>query len=299
LKARLKAASEEAGPVSSSDDSRLLAVGSHKRVTVWDLKKHKELFEFKEPAKQVDAILFLPGGKRLLGVARDGSAWEWDLTTGKVARTSGQLGRMTSGFCVSADRRTVFALKGLPNTVQLMVNTADLSTQAIEVAWSGSIRAPAVSPDGKQLILGESEEVKLYDVERRKTEKVHHLHTKWISPAGIDVHWESKLVASGSEDHTAVVWDLKVGKERFTCKGFDGPVGVQFSPDGKTLFAWADNGTRLRRWDVASGKELQPVDGHDGGIRWAGFRSGGSRRTLIVYEHDGKVTFYDLSGLSE
>jgi WD40 repeat protein len=105
------------------------------------------------------------------------------------------------------------------------------------------------------------------------------------------------LAASGSKDKTAVVWDLDAKKKRRKYEGFDDPVGVRFSPDGKTLLAWTVKGATVRGWDVAGGKELPPLSGHDGGIYTAFFR--GEGKYLFVVEDDAKVTRYEVAGPPE
>jgi WD40 repeat protein len=67
---------------------------------------------------------------------------------------------------------------------------------------------------------------------------------------------DSQLVATGSKDKTAKVWELKSGREVRSLLGHTATVSVvRFSPSGKHLVtASRDQTTRL--WDVATGKEL-------------------------------------------
>ena len=65
---------------------------------------------------------------------------------------------------------------------------------------------------------------------------------------------DGKMLASGSFDQTAKLWNVAGGSELHTLKSDSGYViSVAFSPDGKTL-ASAD--TTVKLWDVASGKNL-------------------------------------------
>jgi WD40 repeat protein len=91
------------------------------------------------------------------------------------------------------------------------------------------------------------------------------------------------------------VWDPAARKERATLKGFYGPVGVKFSPDGKTLLAWGQEGTTVRRWDVTSGQELSPLSGHGGKVTTVFYRNEG--KTLVVGERNAQVTVYDAADL--
>src|SRR5262245_42217703 len=59
---------------------------------------------------------------------------------------------------------------------------------------------------------------------------------------------DGKRLASASHDHTASVWHVPSGKERFRFTDHNGDVAcLAFSPDGATLATGAADGT-LRLW---------------------------------------------------
>jgi WD40 repeat protein len=69
------------------------------------------------------------------------------------------------------------------------------------------------------------------------------------------------------------LWDLETGKEvrRWTGHGFDYPLSVCFSPDGKRLLTPGDT---VHIWDVKSGQELKQIQG---GASCAAFSPDGKR----------------------
>jgi predicted Ser/Thr protein kinase len=296
-----------------SPDGRFLAVGGYRSVKVWDLKDNKELVEFEEPKTDVLRLLFSPDGKRLLGVAGDGPAWWWDVAGKKVLKEAKVGGYLTErAWFPFPERNIVLATKLLPpppppgtfaaqymdlsgTPPQALLDTADLTVKPIDLSKTtpGDVD---VSTDGKRLLVGVDDNVLLYDMEKGKSQPVHHRHKEDVYMVKLSP--DGKLAASGGKDMRVVLWDLEANKERDTYKkGFDGPVGVRFSPDGKALLAWTLRGKDLRRWDVAGGMELPPLSGHDGGIYTAIFR--GEGQFLFVVEDDGKVTRYDTAGLPE
>src|SRR6187200_1550308 len=66
---------------------------------------------------------------------------------------------------------------------------------------------------------------------------------------------DGKTLASGSEDETIKLWDVKTKKEQATLKGHAAGVwSVTYSPDGKTLASGSKDGT-IKLWDVKTKKE--------------------------------------------
>jgi WD40 repeat protein len=67
---------------------------------------------------------------------------------------------------------------------------------------------------------------------------------------------DGERVASGGEDSTARIWDVKSGNEEKVVSHADGGVRVvAFSPDDKSLATCGDDAT-VRVWSCASGQEL-------------------------------------------
>jgi serine/threonine protein kinase/WD40 repeat protein len=293
LRKKPQAASERATSGAFSPDSRLLAVGSYRRVKVWDLEANEDLFEFKEPKDVVDWLVF-SDGKHLAAVDYRAGAYRWDMTSGKTLSTVNLPRGLEGPWRVFPDRQVVVANGGRDGANQTLLNLSDFSTQDLRLTHVfASYKDVSIADDGKRLLVGDGDLVLLHDLERKKTDEVHHLHLAKVGMVSISS--DGKLAASGSDDKTAVVWDLENNRERATLKGFEGSVRVRFSSDGKTLFAWSAEGKTVRRWDVAEGKELSLLSGHDGGVADVRIRDSG--KVLVVLENDGKVTLYDMASL--
>jgi len=72
------------------------------------------------------------------------------------------------------------------------------------------------------------------------------------------------LVATGSMDNTAKLWDVETGQEIFTLQGHKAEiVSLHFNTDGdKLLTSSFDNTAKI--WDVCTGQCLFTLEGHSG-----------------------------------
>lgn len=107
-------------------------------------------------------------------------------------------------------------------------------------------------------------------------------HSNWATMTGhtgqilaLDFSPTGELLASGSSDQTARIWDANTGDLRQTLAGHAGFVrAVRFSPDRKSL---ATGSERVRIWDVATGAEK------------AAFAPAATWIESLAYSPDGRI----------
>jgi len=104
---------------------------------------------------------------------------------------------------------------------------------------------------------------------------------------------DGRALASGSDDHNVILWNVARRTQLATLSGHTGPVSnVVFSPDGHTL-ASASGDKTIILWDVARRTRLDTLSGHAGGVVSVAFSPDG--HTLASGSEDHKVFLWDVA----
>jgi WD40 repeat protein len=160
-----------------------------------------------------------------------------------------------------------------------------------QVAWSsshasapqrGRVRALGFSPDGARLAVArEDGTAELVDVDARRSvatlahdaegggvAEIPGGGFSWKAP-GVDAEVlalafsaDGRLLATGSNDHTARLWDTATGHETARLVHDDSVVSVAFHPQRPWLATGSRDGS-ARLWNLADGALLQRVEGDE------------------------------------
>lgn len=103
-----------------------------------------------------------------------------------------------------------------------------------------------------------------FDKRRRTISAFLTEHTSWIT--SLNFSHDSKILASGSNDHTVRLWDSASGQCLQTFKGHWFSVcSVTFSHDSKLIVSASSDDT-IRVWDANSRQQPYPFESHAGRI---------------------------------
>lgn len=151
---------------------------------------------------------------------------------------------------------------------------------------SGSVYAVAISPDGQTLVSGSWDNtIKVWNLHAGNaggTPTPHGIaptsrivgdgllytlsgHSGEVNSVAISP--DGQTLASGSEDKTIKLWNLRTGELKTTLTGHsDGVKSVAFSPDGKTLASGSADYT-IKLWQLHNASPLHTLTGHSNSVK--------------------------------
>jgi WD40 repeat protein len=282
----------------SADGKYLVSGGFDQTVRRWEWQSPQPVGEvLGKHTNYIHAVAVSADGKRVASSGHDGKVRVWDAVNRKeifqLDPWKQKMGvTIALRVMLSPDGQVLWA-GGHSPIGRWRVDTGEL----LEVlpGWFG---VPALSADGKWLAVG-VDRVRLWDVAAGKVVTDFAGHD--VLPAVAALSPDGSLAVTAATDRSMHVWDAKSGKLLRTLEGPEGgPTWLLFAPDGRTLFASGRHGAgrALSRWDVATGKQLAPLD--DDGTAWritAALSPDG--KTLAVLDHGGGLRAYDLAAGKE
>src|SRR5262249_10053041 len=269
--------------------SSLLAFGDYNgAVHLWDVGQGRETRVIKTAQHNIQSLAFSPDGQLVAAGTQDLLVRAWAVRTGELKHTFPKLNTPARLITFRPDDKMVAAVG---DDCVVHVWHIPPGNEARMFKHNGQVRSIAFSPDSAVLaIAGEDKVVGLWDPNTGAYRGALEGHAKTIDaiaflPGG-------KTLISGSGDGTMRVWDVAATKELRRIAGVNDGVGTfVVSRDGNTVFA--TTGHAIRAFDIASGKEQHPANGHEKDVYGVAFTPDG--KGLVSGGSDCRSLVWDLA----
>ncbi len=248
----------------------------------WDAATGKELRRLKPEgrprgnSRTSSYLAFTPDGRSvLLKNGYDPTLRLLDAATGKELRAFPSPGQHAYATALSADGKHL-AVAGEDKVIRVWdVETGKELYRLPATRWE--VRCVAFSPDGKVLATGDHEVAHLWEAATGKELKA--LPVPKHTVASLAFAPDGKTLVTGSLYADLRVWDVASGRllRSFVHRAEE---GLEFLPDGRTLFAGGGTGSRqntVHFLDAVTGKEVRRFEGHD------------SRAEAVAFSPDGRL----------
>lgn len=230
----------------------------------------------------------------------------------KFEFTEGWCGGCYTSLVFSPDNKNLFMASHNGPVKKYNLQNGQLTKQLIDKVEE--LRSLSISTDGKKLLVAEDKLVKIYS-----TESGNELQT--INPTLAEEINECAFTQNGKQilitcdDNTTTLWDLTKNKKAGLLTGFlnardrggltydqdnywDAGMAkymrfknyLLISKNGKELIK-GKFGTKVKRWDISSGKALMEYTGHKKAVLCYDLSKDGKR--LVTGGGDGKIMFWD------
>ncbi|HVT27244.1 MAG TPA: WD40 repeat domain-containing protein, partial [Lacipirellulaceae bacterium] len=264
----------------SPDGARALTACDDGVVRLWRLADATQLAAVKSPGQPFNSVGFSPDGSTaILTSSEDKRVWLWDLSVQTAIKN--------------------------PQTKAAISNQSDTTLRPFLDfnQFGGEVWASMFAPDGRHVLTIGGNDAQLWNLESRRPVMRYSPHGAVASAA---ISPDGRLVATGSWDHSAKIWNAATGHAiRKLEGGHTGYINsVEFSSDGRELLTASDDGT-ARLWNVETGKPTGVVfGGHTARLLSATFSPDGTRvltasadKTARIWDrHTGKLLLPPLKG---
>jgi WD40 repeat protein len=259
--------------VAYSPDSKIVAYGGYRKITLWDCAENRPIRSFKYRSHdEVQALRFSHDGKYLVWATHHGAVVAMEIDTGSV-NSFADLDASINKLTFSPDGKYLAACSG--------------------DTWEDA----------------HDDNVKLWDFHQRKLIHTFTGHTRAVVSSAFSP--DGKSLVSCAYDGTVRLWNIEkrmcVGEflkkhEGLENRGSNGLLSLCFSRDGSHVIG-ADSDGRIVEWETLSGVMLSRIKGHKGGVRALAISSCGKYLasdsedcTIKLWDSASKELLRTLSG---
>lgn len=286
---------------SPTDEQSLASCNEEGDIKLWNINERKPKNILTEHTQRIWSLDFSPDGKLLASGSDDETVKVWEIATGKLIRdfkgSRAHTNWLRSVSFYPEDNRNLLASGGEDKSVKIW----DVNTGECLKTLQGSanrVWAVAFSPQPNKeysLIASGSDDqaVRLWKWDGKKGQCIRTLPGHKGQVQSVNFSPNGKILASGSEDRSIKLWNVKTGEHLKTFEGHKDRVrSVTFSPDGKVLASASDDRS-IKLWDANTYECLKTLKGHTDRVRSVAFSPDG--QILASAGEDKIVKLWDIN----
>jgi WD40 repeat protein len=234
---------------SFSPDGRRLAYCQDSTLYQWDASTGRQLTTNRiDDVPLLQSAVYVDDGRKIVCFCDTTAQVEWEASTGTLLATRRRK-LPARPLAISPDARRL----ALPSRNRILISDAATGQVTLELrGHTKDVRIAAFSPDGRLLVSGTDDEVRVWNTE----EVVDHAVTRLragSSVSSLAFHPDGRQIVVGDYAKEVEIWDLH-SRKKTTLSGHPTPiVNVVVSRDGRTLISGSLDGT-IHRWTLG---ELQ------------------------------------------
>jgi small GTP-binding protein len=170
---------------------------------------------------------------------------------------------------------------------------AQVAEKTIKLDYKkGLIHCYAFSADGKRVLTGDGQTVRLWDFETGRRVGVFEGHTDTVWSVAWSPDQHQILSSSGVNDKTVRIWDVVTARCVRVLKEHESTVWMAaWSHDGRRVLSASHDDT-IRLWDVETGRCLRVLEGHEGQVASVAW-STDDRHAVSGALNDHTIRFWD------
>ena len=238
---------EGPGRVRASLNSQVFSEIAEGELRLWSFKTrvHRRL---ELPHQSPALTTGLSSDGLTMVVVVPGQVLLYDTTTDTLSKSFPMPGVQIDSVAISNNKQTI-AVADSTGNVKLLA----ISDGSVRQTLTGTEKVLDLifSPDDRVLASAVGSDINLFDTQTATLMKKLTKHEAAVNALAFSAN--GRLLASGSADRTAIIWQIDSGKSKHILKGHDQTVSaVAFSPDG-TLLASGSGNASVVLWEVASG----------------------------------------------
>lgn len=243
----------------SPDGKYIVSGGFDRLLVLWNRETGQAVHSFEAHQAELSGVAYSPDGSVLGTVGYDQSVSLWDVQTGKRLQASKSMDGRLYAISFSPDGRLLACGGSSP---RIVVRDARSLKRVFDYPTNCVVNSTVFHPSSQ--VLFANQEVNTFAARELGSGKILRTfegHTEVVKCLAITS--DGRTIASGSYDHSIILWDYESGKQTRKLQGHkDAVFCLAFTAGGRYLVSGSKDRTMIL-WNAATGERIHAFEGFD------------------------------------